>query len=92
MPKLRSLEQQMRGPLFNEHPRELGLAGREALVERELSADSAMARDFAAAFPGEDRPVSIDNVIRAIAAYERTLFAGNSAFDRYVFRRRSPAR
>ncbi len=83
---LRSLEQQMRGPLFNEHPHELGLAGREALVERELSADSAMGHEFAAAFPGEDRPVSIDNVIRAIAAYERTLFAGNSAFDRYVFR------
>jgi cytochrome c peroxidase len=82
---LRSLEQQMRGPLFNEHPHELGLAGREALVERELSADSEMARGFAAAFPGDDRPVSIDNVIRAIAAYERTLFAGNSAFDRYVF-------
>jgi cytochrome c peroxidase len=83
---LRTLEQQMRGPLFNEHPHELGLSGRETLVERELSADSALAREFAAAFPGEDRPVSIDNVIRAIAAYERTLFAGNSAFDRYVFR------
>jgi len=83
---LRSLEQQMRGPLFNEHPHELGLAGREALVERELSADGEMAREFATAFPGEERPVSIDNVIRAIAAYERTLFAGNSAFDRYVFR------
>jgi cytochrome c peroxidase len=27
----------------------------------------------------------MDNVIRAIAAYERTLFAGDSAFDRYVF-------
>ena len=32
-----------------------------------------------------DQPVSMDNVIRAIAAYERTLFAGHSAFDRYVF-------
>ncbi|HEU5135950.1 MAG TPA: cytochrome c peroxidase [Steroidobacteraceae bacterium] len=83
---LRTLEQQMRGPLFNEHPHELGLAGREALVERELSDDGEMTRAFAAAFPGEERPISIDNVIRAIAAYERTLFAGNSAFDRYVFR------
>jgi cytochrome c peroxidase len=27
----------------------------------------------------------MENVIRAIAAYERTLFAGRSAFDRYVF-------
>jgi cytochrome c peroxidase len=83
--KLRTLEQQMHGPLFNKDPRELGLAGREALVERALLADLEMVRAFAAAFPGLDQPVSMDNVIRAIAAYERTLFAGHSAFDRYVF-------
>jgi cytochrome c peroxidase len=83
--KLRTLEQQMHGPLFNKDPRELGLAGREALVERALLADDEMVRAFAAAFPRLDQPVSMDNVIRAIAAYERTLFAGHSAFDRYVF-------
>lgn len=83
---LRTLEQQMRGPLFNEHPRELGLAGRELFVERTLLADDAMVHAFGAAFPGVDQPVSMGNVIRAIAAYERTLFAGHSAFDRYVFR------
>jgi cytochrome c peroxidase len=82
---LRTLEQQMHGPLFNRDPRELGLAGREALVERDLLADTGMVRAFGAAFPGLDQPVSMDNVIRAIAAYERTLFAGHSAFDRYVF-------
>jgi cytochrome c peroxidase len=80
---IHTLEQQMRGPLF--HPQELGLAGREALVEGQLGADPELAGNFAAAFPGEPRPVSMENVIRAIAAYERTLFAGNSAFDRYVF-------
>jgi len=80
---IHTLELQMRGPLF--HPHELGLAGREALVEGQLSADAELARQFAAAFPGEPRAVSMDNVIRAIATYERTLFAGNSAFDRYVF-------
>jgi cytochrome c peroxidase len=80
-----SLEQQMRGPLFNQHPPELGLSGREALVEKELAADPVVAPAFEAAFPGERQPVSMDNVIRAIAAYERTLISGNSAFDRYVF-------
>jgi cytochrome c peroxidase len=84
-PDVRTLEQQMRGPLFNEHPRELGLAGREHILERELSADAVMVRGFDAAFPGVDEPVTMDNVIRAIAAYERTLIAGNSRFDRYVF-------
>ena len=72
--------------LFNEHPRELGLAGREALVER--AAVGGPARWCAPSpprFRAMDQPVSMDNVIRAIAAYERTLFAGHSAFDRYVF-------
>jgi len=82
---LRTLEQQMRGPLFNEHPHELGLAGREAGIEGTLSADPDLARRFEAAFPGIAAPVTMDNVIRAIAAYERTLLAGGSAFDRYVF-------
>jgi cytochrome c peroxidase len=84
-PNLRTLEEQMRGPLFNEHPRELGLKGREADIERALSADATLARRFEAAFPGVAAPVTMDNVIRAIAAYERTLLAGGSAFDRYVF-------
>jgi cytochrome c peroxidase len=82
---VRTLEQQMRGPLFNEHPRELGLAGRENVVVNELAADSSLASEFETAFPGADAAVTMDNVIRAIAAYERTLFAGDSAFDRYVF-------
>jgi cytochrome c peroxidase len=82
---VRTLEQQMRGPLFNEHPVELGLSGRERLVEATLAADSGMGPAFAAAFPGEPQPVSMENVIRAIAAYERTLVTGYSPFDRYVF-------
>jgi cytochrome c peroxidase len=82
---LRTLEQQMRGPLFNEHPPEMGLATHEHELVREFSADEAMAHRFADAFPGEPAPMTLENVIRAIAAYERTLFAGNSPFDRYVF-------
>jgi cytochrome c peroxidase len=82
---VRTLEQQMRGPLFNQHPAELGLAGREAEVEASLAADPTMRRDFAAAFPGEARALTMDNIIRAIAAFERTQFAGYSEFDRHVF-------
>jgi cytochrome c peroxidase len=82
---VRTLERQMEGPLFNTHPRELGLAGREAQVERALAADPGIAAAFAAAFPGESRPVSMRNVVRAIASYERTLISAASPFDRYVF-------
>ena len=84
--KVRTLEQQMHGPMFNKDPVELGLAGREGLVEKTLLADPGLAQAFSVAFPGTDEPVTMDNVIRAIAAYERTLFSGSSPFDRYVYR------
>jgi len=83
--RVRTFEQQMRGPLFNEHPVELGLGGHEAELERVLSVDAALVAAFGAAFPGEARPLTIDNTIRAIAAYLRTLLSASSPFDRYVF-------
>jgi cytochrome c peroxidase len=81
----RTLEAQMLEPLLNEHPVELGLAGREAALVATLSADPDSARAFAAAFPGDARPVSFRHVVQAIAAFERTLISGDSPFDRYVF-------
>ena len=85
-PGVRSLEAQMRQPLFNTHPVELGLAGHEDAVAAELTAsDSGYATAFVAAFPAADTPVTLDHVIQAIAAFERTLISGDSPFDRYVF-------
>jgi cytochrome c peroxidase len=84
-PDVRSLEAQMRQPLFNTHPVELGLAGHEAQIAAELAADSSYATAFAGAFPGADRPVTLAHAIQAIAAFERTLISGDSPFDRYVF-------
>jgi cytochrome c peroxidase len=80
-----TLERQMLQPLFNEHPVEIGLKGREAQVVALLSADTQYKEMFAAAFPSDVAPVSIGNVIKAIAAFERTLISGRSPFDRYVF-------
>ena len=83
---VRTLEAQMRQPLLNEHPVELGLRGRERAVCAMLAADPAYAAAFAAAFAGEPGPeVSFDHLVKAIAAFERTLLSGDSPFDRYVF-------
>ena len=84
-PRVRSLEAQMLEPMLNEHPVELGLKGREAAVCAQLAADRAYADDFAAAFPGHPAPVTFENVVKAIASFERTLISGGSPFDRYVF-------
>jgi cytochrome c peroxidase len=81
----RTLEAQMLKPLFGAHPVELGLAGRESAVCAALAADSGYRQAFAAAFAGEPAALRFANIVRAIAAYERTLIAGRSPFDRYVF-------
>jgi cytochrome c peroxidase len=85
-PTLTSLEQQAWVPLLNEAPVEMGLAGRREEVERRLAATDLYPPLFAAAFPGEPAPVRIDNAVRALAAFERTLISGNSAYDRRLFR------
>jgi cytochrome c peroxidase len=87
-PRVRSLEAQMRKPLLSPHPLELGLAGREASVCQALAADPLYAAAFARVFPPRERamdPVTFDHVVKAIAAFERTLISGRSPFDRYVF-------
>jgi cytochrome c peroxidase len=84
-PSLQSLEQQMQIPLFNEHPVEIGLRGREALLLESMRGDMKMATAFARAFPDENPALTITNLIKAIACFERTLVVAGSAFDRYVF-------
>jgi cytochrome c peroxidase len=82
--QVRSLEAQMRQPLFNEHPVEMGLKSDRPVALEALSADPTYRTQFAAAFDGP-APISMDHIIMAIAAFERTLISGRSAFDRYVF-------
>lgn len=82
----RTLEAQMAVPMFNEHPIELGLKGREVEVLSRLAADADMAARFRQAFPHEPNPISIDTTIKAIASFERTIVSGNSALDRYLYR------
>ena len=92
-PELQSLESQMLEPLLNEHPVELGLAGRQASVCALLAADPAYRAAFARAFPRDAAgaaetdggAVSFEHLVKAIAAFERTLIFGDSPFDRYVF-------
>jgi cytochrome c peroxidase len=85
-PNLRSLEAQMREPLLNSHPVELGLAGHEEAVAAQLAGDPSYVAAFAAAFPDNPTPpVTFEHMVDAIAAFERTLISGDAPFDRYVF-------
>jgi len=75
----------MRQPLFNQHPVEMGLSSGGRAAVKALSAEAAYRDQFAAAFPGDTAPLSMANIIKAIAAFERSLISGRSAFDRYVY-------
>lgn len=83
-PNLRTLEAQALLPMFGEDPIELGLAGREDTLLKVLGADNRYRRMFPAAFPNEEQPLSVQNITRAIAAFERTLISGRSPYDRFL--------
>jgi cytochrome c peroxidase len=84
-PDVRTLEAQMLEPLLNEHPVEMGMKGREAEVSAALSTDRSYRDAFAAAFPESGGAASFATLVKAIAAFERTLISGRSRFDDYVF-------
>ena len=74
-----SLEEQAKGPIVN--PVEMGMSDHASVVKR-IAAIPGYQKEFTQVFGGSS-PVNIDNVAKAIAAYERTLITPHSAFDRY---------
>lgn len=90
-PDVHSLEAQMLEPLRNQHPVEMGLAGREDEVIAWLNADPEYRAGFAQAFPQSGGRATFDRMVKAIASFERTLIAGHTPFDRYVFEGRHDA-
>ena len=65
----------------------------EAEVEMAMDLDEALERldgfeeyhkSFGEAFPGDDDPLTADNVAKALASFQRTLNTPNSPFDRYL--------
>lgn len=80
---LLTLERQMEVPLFADHPIEMGLTpqNQDAMLAR-LSADPTLLSLFTSAFPDDSAPVSMSNVIKAIAVFERGLISADSKYDR----------
>lgn len=75
-----TLEEQAKGPVLN--PVEMGMHSEKVAVER-IAAIPGYKEQFTKVFGG-DKPVTYDNIAKAIAAYERTLITPNSPYDRYV--------
>jgi cytochrome c peroxidase len=82
----RTLEEQMKVPLFGEHPKEMDFRGGDAELARRLGAVPSYSKLFSESFPRDRSPVSLTNVRRAIAAFERTIISADSPYDRLVWK------
>lgn len=83
-PTLKRLEEQALVPMFGETPVELGLSGLEEVLVQRLADDERYPDWFAEAFPDDADPLSVANVTRALASFQRTLISGRSPYDRYL--------
>jgi cytochrome c peroxidase len=82
-PTITSLEQQALIPILGEDPIELGLKGHEQQFLEAVRRDPIYPTRFPKAFPGVADPYTLPNVVKAIAAFERTIISMRSPYDRY---------
>jgi cytochrome c peroxidase len=85
---MKTLEQQALVPMFGDHPIELGLREGDRFLPG-LGSDPRYRKLFVEAFPEEheaDR-ITIANVTKAIASFERSIVSARSPYDRYHYDR-----
>ncbi len=79
-----SLEEQMLGPLYDEHE----MANNPGQLLASLNASAPYRRLFAQAFPddftAEDATITLEQIYRAITAFQVSLVSLNSRYDQYA--------
>ncbi|EDP76342.1 cytochrome c peroxidase [Hydrogenivirga sp. 128-5-R1-1] len=78
--RVKTLEEQAMGPIKS--PFEMNM--NYGLLEERLKKIPKYRELFAKAFPREKDPITIKNIAKAIAAFERTIVCNDSPFDRYM--------
>jgi cytochrome c peroxidase len=84
-PKPHTLEQQALIPLFGEAPIEMGFGLVREEVMEAMKRDETYASLFSRAFPELTEPFTDDALVKALAAFQRTIISGDSPFDRYAY-------
>lgn len=82
-PRLTTLEVQVAVPVLGEQPVEMGMAGKEAEIQRRLGRDGCYVRMFATAFPERGGKIDMQSIAMALAAFQRTMIAFDTPFDRF---------
>lgn len=80
---LRSLEEQAMVPMTGTKPVEMGMAANDAQLKKRFAADPCYARLFQTAFPGRADAMSFAQVSAALGAFQRTLIAFDTPYDRH---------
>ena len=83
-----SLESQARDPFVN--PIEHGLTSHETLIQI-IKNDPDYQKLFRDVYGVSEDAIDLPNITRALAGFQRTLVAGDSAFDRYYFGKNAQA-
>jgi cytochrome c peroxidase len=83
-PDAEPLEVQLRRPMFGENPVEMGTLGHETPVLRHIEANSVYVKLFKTAFAEQAGKISFETIGKAIAAFQRTLVSGRSAYDKFA--------
>ncbi len=84
-PALTSLEQQMQVPLFSTDPVELGVNDKnKGKILRRIKRGPWYAKRFPRVFRRAKKPINWRNIIRSIAAFQRSIITGTSKYDRFL--------
>ena len=82
---LASMERQMLNPLLGENPVEMGVNDQtQPVILQRLRDDEKYVEQFRQVFPEEKEPINLNNVIKAISAFQRGLISANSKYDQYL--------
>jgi cytochrome c peroxidase len=84
-PLLHTLEQQILVPLIGQQPIEMGMAGLDAELVSRLRDEPLYPPLFQRAFPEAKDAISLANVVRALASFQRTIISARSPYDRYRY-------
>lgn len=83
-PELLDLETHALVPMFGTEPVEMGLVDEIDLVAR-IVVEPVYEELFAAAYPGDPDPVTLEHVTQSLASFQRSLISGRAPFDRWFF-------
>jgi cytochrome c peroxidase len=83
-PRMTELEDQALTPMYGEHPVELGLREGDGFLPM-LRADPKYRALFEKASPADGDRFTLDNVVKALACFERSIISARSPYDRYHY-------